>query len=93
MIEQKQADVNSLLLLLGLLCHMLPLMFRYAGVGESAAAAAVTAKATLLLSRVSCIVMLIAYLGYLIFQLWTHRQLFDAQAVSLRIYHEFKLQM
>ncbi|XP_016476937.2 vacuolar cation/proton exchanger 3 isoform X1 [Nicotiana tabacum] len=78
--DRKQADVNSLLLLLGLLCHMLPLMFRYAGVGESAAAAAVTAKATLLLSRVSCIVMLIAYLGYLIFQLWTHRQLFDAQA-------------
>lgn len=84
MIEQKQADVNSLLLLLGLLCHMLPLMFRYAGVGESVA---VTAKATLLLSRVSCIVMLIAYLGYLIFQLWTHRQLFDAQAVSLSIIH------
>nr|QEG47558.1 cation exchanger 3 [Nicotiana tabacum] len=75
--DRKQADVNSLLLLLGLLCHMLPLMFRYAGVGESVA---VTAKATLLLSRVSCIVMLIAYLGYLVFQLWTHRQLFDAQA-------------
>lgn len=79
LIEQKQADVNSLLLLLGLLCHVLPLMFRYAGVGESAA---ITAQATLNLSRVSCIVMLLAYFGYLVFQLWTHRQLFDAQAVS-----------
>lgn len=75
--DRKQADVNSLLLLLGLLCHVLPLMFRYAGVGESAA---LTAQATLQLSRVSCIVMLIAYVGYLIFQLWTHRELFDAEA-------------
>ncbi|KAG5584676.1 hypothetical protein H5410_045110 [Solanum commersonii] len=75
--DRKQADVNSLLLLLGLLCHVLPLMFRYAGVGESAA---ITAQATLNLSRVSCIVMLLAYFGYLVFQLWTHRQLFDAQA-------------
>ncbi|KAM3325788.1 vacuolar cation/proton exchanger 3 [Capsicum chacoense] len=74
--DRKQADVNSLLLLLGLLCHVLPLMFRYAGVGESAA---ITAEATLQLSRVSCIVMLIAYIGYLVFQLWTHRQFFDSQ--------------
>lgn len=56
-------------------------MFRYAGVGESAA---ITAQATLNLSRVSCIVMLLAYFGYLVFQLWTHRQLFDAQAVSVQ---------
>ncbi|KAJ8550948.1 hypothetical protein K7X08_000318 [Anisodus acutangulus] len=75
--DRKQADVNSLLLLLGLLCHVLPLLFRYAGVGESAA---ITAEAVLQLSRVSCIVMLIAYIAYLIFQLWTHRQLFDAEA-------------
>ncbi|XP_057984009.1 vacuolar cation/proton exchanger 3 [Malania oleifera] len=73
--DRKQADVNSLLLLLALLCHMLPLMFRYAG-GSSAAA---TADPTLLLSRASCIVMLIAYFAYLIFQLITHRQLFEAQ--------------
>ncbi|KAJ8533053.1 hypothetical protein K7X08_015942 [Anisodus acutangulus] len=75
--DRKQADVNSLLLLLGLLCHVLPLLFRYAGVGESAA---ITTEAVLQLSRVSCIVMLIAYIAYLIFQLWTHRQLFDAEA-------------
>ncbi|KAK4342756.1 hypothetical protein RND71_038572 [Anisodus tanguticus] len=75
--DRKQADVNSLLLLLGLLCHVLPLLFRYADVGESAA---ITTEAVLQLSRVSCIVMLIAYIAYLVFQLWTHRQLFDAEA-------------
>ncbi|KAJ6424831.1 hypothetical protein OIU84_025575 [Salix udensis] len=72
--DRKQADVNSLLLLLGLLCHMLPLMFRYA-IGEGTA----TASSTLQLSRVSSIVMLIAYVAYIFFQLKTHRQIFDAQ--------------
>ncbi|KAJ6303022.1 hypothetical protein OIU77_016995 [Salix suchowensis] len=72
--DRKQADVNSLLLLLGLLCHMLPLMFRYA-MGEGTA----TASSTLQLSRVSSIVMLIAYVAYIFFQLKTHRQIFDAQ--------------
>ncbi|KAJ6895638.1 vacuolar cation/proton exchanger 3-like [Populus alba x Populus x berolinensis] len=72
--DRKQADVNSLLLLLGLLCHMLPLMFRYA-IGEGTA----TAFSTLELSRVSSIIMLIAYVAYIFFQLKTHRQLFDAQ--------------
>ena len=68
--------MNSLLLLLGLLCHMLPLMFRYA-IGEGTA----TAFSTLELSRVSSIIMLIAYVAYIFFQLKTHRQLFDAQEV------------
>ncbi|OAP03709.1 CAX3 [Arabidopsis thaliana] len=36
-------------------------------------------KMSLTLSRTSSIVMLIAYIAYLIFQLWTHRQLFEAQ--------------
>ncbi|KAJ4725591.1 Vacuolar cation/proton exchanger [Melia azedarach] len=72
--DRKQADVNSLLLLLGLLCHMLPLMFRYAaGPGTS------TANATLQLSRASSILMLIAYIAYIFFQLKTHRQLFESQ--------------
>ncbi|XP_062172357.1 vacuolar cation/proton exchanger 3-like isoform X2 [Alnus glutinosa] len=73
--DRKQADVNSLLLLLGLLCHLLPLMFRYAssGIGNSTAA-----LCTLQLSRASSIVMLVAYVAYIIFQLKTHRQLFDA---------------
>ncbi|CAK9139947.1 unnamed protein product [Ilex paraguariensis] len=71
--ERKQSDVNSLLLLMALLCQSLPLMFQY--VGKSSIA---TDEATLLFSRVTSIVMLIAYLAYLVFQLWTHRQLFDA---------------
>ncbi|CAN1282346.1 Vacuolar cation/proton exchanger 1 [Linum perenne] len=72
--DRKQADVNSLLLLLGLLCHILPLMFRYA-TGQGA----VTSSSTLQLSRVSSICMLVAYAGYIIFQLKTHRQLFESQ--------------
>lgn len=72
--DRRQADVNSLMLLLALLCHLLPLMFRYA-VGSDIAAAG----PTLSLSRASSIVMLIAYLVYLIFQLFTHRQLFEAE--------------
>nr|GMC79112.1 vacuolar cation/proton exchanger 3 [Ipomoea batatas] len=72
--DRKQADVNFFLLLLGLLCHALPLVF--GGVGQDVARAA---QATLALSRTSCVVMILAYLGYLVFQLWTHRQLFDAQ--------------
>ncbi|EEF36757.1 vacuolar cation/proton exchanger 3 [Ricinus communis] len=72
--DRKQADVNALLLLLGLLCHLLPLMFRYA-LGEGIA----TAHYTLQLSRASSIVMLIAYIAYIVFQLKTHRQLFESQ--------------
>ncbi|ESR42609.1 vacuolar cation/proton exchanger 3 [Citrus sinensis] len=75
--DRKQADVNSLLLLLALLCHMLPLLFKYA-----AASSDITAKATLQLSRASSIVMLIGYIAYLVFQLWTHREFFEAQEDS-----------
>ncbi|KAL3623179.1 Vacuolar cation/proton exchanger 1 [Castilleja foliolosa] len=72
--DRKQADVNSLLLMVGLLCHVLPLLFRFAGKSPE-----LTAIGTLQLSRASCIVMLLAYIAYLVFQLWTHRQLFEAQ--------------
>lgn len=75
--DRKQADVNSLLLLFALLCHLLPLMFRYA-LGPTDQ----MAISTLQLSRASSVMMLIAYLGYLVFQLWTHRQLFEAQEGS-----------
>ncbi|WCJ28066.1 Vacuolar cation/proton exchanger 3 [Euphorbia peplus] len=75
--DRRQADVNILLLLLGLLCHMLPLLFRISG-----ASAAVTAVPTLELSRASSIVMLIAYIAYIVFQLFTHRQLFEADEES-----------
>ncbi|KAI3781611.1 hypothetical protein L2E82_11629 [Cichorium intybus] len=75
--DRKQADVNTALLLLGLLCHTLPLMYRYAANGSTTADALSTA--TLNLSRASCIVMLVAYFAYLIFQLYTHRQFFEAE--------------
>ncbi|KAG2263403.1 hypothetical protein Bca52824_070482 [Brassica carinata] len=73
----KQADVNFFLLLMGLLCHLLPLLLKYAATGE--ASTSLINKMSLSLSRTSSIVMLIAYIAYLIFQLWTHRQLFEAQ--------------
>lgn len=73
--DRRQADVNSVLLLLALLCHLLPMLFSYA----STSSAAVTLESTLQLSRASSIVMLMAYVAYLIFQLWTHRQLFEAE--------------
>ncbi|TYI44857.1 hypothetical protein ES332_A01G267700v1 [Gossypium tomentosum] len=60
--DRRQADVNSLLLLLALLCHSLPMLFRMSGASD-----AVTVDPILQLSRASSIVMLIAYLSYLIF--------------------------
>nr|AAR99078.1 CAX [Suaeda salsa] len=76
--DRKQADVNSILLLLGLLCHVLPLLLSF-GAKTAVEAAALP---TLNLSRVSSIVMLLAYCAYLVFQLWTHRQFFEAQEDS-----------
>lgn len=73
--DRRQADVNSLMLMLSLLCHLLPLLFGYAAASSASTAAA----STLHLSRASSIVMLSAYIAYLVFQLWTHRQLFEAE--------------
>ncbi|KAF5471543.1 hypothetical protein F2P56_008324 [Juglans regia] len=75
--DRRQADVNTLLLLLALLCHLLPMLFRYSG-----ASATLTAEPALQLSRASSIVMLIGYVAYIVFQLWTHRQLFESQEDS-----------
>ncbi|XP_057754897.1 vacuolar cation/proton exchanger 3-like [Arachis stenosperma] len=74
--DRRQADVNSLMLLLALLCHLLPMLFRYGGGGSDALAAA---DSSLYLSRAASITMLVAYFAYLIFQLWTHRTLFEAE--------------
>ncbi|KAK2641114.1 hypothetical protein Ddye_022877 [Dipteronia dyeriana] len=74
--DRKQADVNSLLLLLGLLCHMLPLMLRYA---STSTPGIFNANSTLQLSRASSIVMLLSYIAYIFFQLKTHRQIFESQ--------------
>ncbi|KAI3833688.1 hypothetical protein MKX03_004023 [Papaver bracteatum] len=72
--DRKQADVNSQLLLLAFLCHLLPLMFRCSSASPDAAAFAI-----LQLSRASSIIMLIGYIAYLFFQLKTHRKLFQAE--------------
>lgn len=72
--DRNQADVNVLLLSLGVLCHALPLAFQY-----SREAGISSAGSVLLLSRVSSIVLLVAYITYLFFQLKTHRQLFGSQ--------------
>ncbi|CAA7019268.1 unnamed protein product [Microthlaspi erraticum] len=74
--DRKQADVNFFLLLMGLLCHLLPLFLKYATNGE--ASTSLINKMSLTLSRASSIVMLVAYIAYLVFQLWTHRQFFEA---------------
>ncbi|XP_058734512.1 vacuolar cation/proton exchanger 3-like [Vicia villosa] len=72
--DRRQADMNLLMLLLALLCHLLPLLFQYGG-----ASVAIDADSSLQFSRFASILMVIAYLVYLIFQLWTHRQLFEAR--------------
>ncbi|CAL9050005.1 unnamed protein product [Musa banksii] len=75
--DRKQADVNTGLLLLGALCHILLLMFGYAmNSGEHAALDTVRRLA---LSRACSVVMLLAYVAYLFFQLKTHRQLFESK--------------
>ncbi|XP_022145515.1 vacuolar cation/proton exchanger 3-like [Momordica charantia] len=71
--DRRQAEVNSQMLLLALLCFSLPLLFRYAG-----ASADVAGVGRLRLSRAGSIVMLVAYFAYLSFQLLPHhRQLFE----------------
>ncbi|XP_022948772.1 vacuolar cation/proton exchanger 3-like isoform X3 [Cucurbita moschata] len=68
----KVANVSSLVLLLGLLCQMLPLISRFA----SPSAKLWTDMSVLELSRTCSIIMLIAYLAYVFFQLKTHNQFF-----------------
>ncbi|MBA0825566.1 hypothetical protein Goarm_010504, partial [Gossypium armourianum] len=55
---------------------MLPLMLKYAVKPETGVS---IAEYTLELSRASSVVMLVAYIGYIVFQLKTHRQIFDSQ--------------
>ncbi|CAB4315161.1 unnamed protein product [Prunus armeniaca] len=74
--ERRQANVNSLLLLLGTFCHTLPMLLQYAG--DSAA----TKDQTLQFSRAISILMLLSYIAFMFFQLWTHRGFFELQQVS-----------
>ncbi|KAG4403146.1 hypothetical protein GLYMA_01G043925v4 [Glycine max] len=59
---------------MGLLCHLLPLLFKYALGGGNHS----ITTSTLQLSRASNVVMLLAYFAYIFFQLKTHKKLFDA---------------
>jgi len=78
--DRTQADVSTGLLILGVLCQSLPLLLRYAvGAGEHSVAAPTT---VLDLSRACSVVMLLAYVAYLFFQLKTHAQLFEPQEVD-----------
>ncbi|PQM37915.1 vacuolar cation/proton exchanger 1 [Prunus yedoensis var. nudiflora] len=74
--ERRQANVNSLLLLLGTFCHTLPMLLQYAG--DSAA----QKDQTLQFSRAISILMLLSYIAFMFFQLWTHRGFFELQQVS-----------
>jgi Ca2+:H+ antiporter len=73
------------MLLMALLCHLLPMLFQYGG-----ASVAFDADSSLQFSRAASIVMVIAYFAYLIFQLWTHRQLFEAQDVCF-VFFNFEM--
>ncbi|KAJ3695631.1 hypothetical protein LUZ60_001008 [Juncus effusus] len=79
--DRKQADVSMSLLFLGVLCHILPLMYAYAA-GTSATQNEIFPSSKLDLSRVSSIAMLLAYGVYLFFQLKTNTQLFDEQELQ-----------
>ncbi|MFS7935122.1 putative calcium/proton exchanger CAX, sodium/calcium exchanger membrane region [Helianthus anomalus] len=74
--DHKQADANTLLLLLGLLCQMAPLLFNLNTMEYSPKS---DGTSILHLSRASSILMLFAYVAYLLFQLKTHTQLFESQ--------------
>ncbi|PWA66536.1 calcium/proton exchanger [Artemisia annua] len=73
--DRKQVDANSLLLLLGILCQILPILFRFGGLESPNAAS----SSVLEMSRASSIVMLIAYAAYIFFQLKSHSRVFESQ--------------
>ncbi|CAN6237982.1 unnamed protein product [Urochloa humidicola] len=78
-LDRRQADVSISLLMLGVLCHILPLLSKYTNfTGDSIS----SSGSVLELSRLSAIVMLAAYFGGLIFQLKTHRQIFEQEDSS-----------
>ncbi|NP_001292678.1 vacuolar cation/proton exchanger 3-like [Cucumis sativus] len=68
----KVANVSCVLLLLGLLCQTLPLMFTFA----SPTMMISTSVYVLQLSRTCSLLMLTAYIAYVFFQLKTHHQFF-----------------
>uniref|UniRef100_A0A0E0G5I9 Vacuolar cation/proton exchanger n=1 Tax=Oryza nivara TaxID=4536 RepID=A0A0E0G5I9_ORYNI len=77
-LDKRQADVSIGLLLLGVLCHIATLVSKYtSSTGDS-----INSSSVMQLSRSCAIVMLIAYFGSLMFQLKTHRQIFELEEDS-----------
>uniref|UniRef100_A0A0E0NDQ9 Vacuolar cation/proton exchanger n=1 Tax=Oryza rufipogon TaxID=4529 RepID=A0A0E0NDQ9_ORYRU len=77
-LDKRQADVSIGLLLLGVLCHIATLVSKYtSSTGDS-----INSSSVMQLSRSCAIVMLIAYFGSLVFQLKTHRQIFELEEDS-----------
>uniref|UniRef100_A0A0E0JZ02 Sodium/calcium exchanger membrane region domain-containing protein n=1 Tax=Oryza punctata TaxID=4537 RepID=A0A0E0JZ02_ORYPU len=77
-LDKRQADVSIGLLLLGVLCHIATLVSKYtSSTGDS-----ISSSSVMQLSRSCAIVMLIAYFGSLLFQLKTHRQIFELEEDS-----------
>uniref|UniRef100_A0A0A8YSL9 Vacuolar cation/proton exchanger n=1 Tax=Arundo donax TaxID=35708 RepID=A0A0A8YSL9_ARUDO len=78
-LDRRQADVSIGLLMLGVLCHILPVLSKYTmSTGDSIS----SSSSVLELSRSGAIVMLTAYFGGLVFQLKTHRQIFEQEDSS-----------
>ncbi|GAB2234954.1 hypothetical protein Droror1_Dr00004227 [Drosera rotundifolia] len=73
--DTKPAEVNVLLLSMGVLCHLLPVLFSYA----TEPGTFTHPKSIVQLGRASGIVMLVAYFGYLFFQLKAHNQVLEAK--------------
>nr|CAD1842549.1 unnamed protein product [Ananas comosus var. bracteatus] len=74
--DRRQSDVCLSLLLLGALCHVMALIFRFITNTSEYKGSSIT---VLKLSRPCSIVMLLAYAGCLFFQLKTHHQFFEAR--------------
>ncbi|KMZ66421.1 Vacuolar cation/proton exchanger 3 [Zostera marina] len=77
--NRKQADVSMGLLLLGVLCHLLPVMLRHSITGSSEIAMDVASSTILRFSRFCSVMMLIVYVVYIFFQLKTHREIFETE--------------
>ncbi|KAK3156721.1 hypothetical protein QOZ80_2AG0110970 [Eleusine coracana subsp. coracana] len=77
--DRRQADVSIGLLMLGVLCHILPVLSKYTiSTGDGLQ----SSVSNLELSRFSAVIMLTAYFGGLVFQLKTHRQIFEQEEDS-----------
>lgn len=84
--NRKQADVSMGLLLLGVLCHLLPVMLQYTITGSSEigqmtidASSSSSSSTILRFSRACSVMMLFVYVAYIFFQLKTHREIFEAE--------------